>query len=160
MADYTSKSKAGQLAQSAHHPTPGRSPESMASDYSGWVGWILFAALMLVLTGISHVIQGLLALFNDEYYDVGTSRLTLDVGYSTWGWVHILAGVVAVAAGVYLFAGRMWARVIGTIVAGASAIISIGFLAAYPFGSALLIAINILVILALTVHGSEIADHG
>jgi hypothetical protein len=160
MADYKGSTQTGQQRQVVHTPRAGRSPQSMASDYSGWVGWILFAALMLVLTGISHVIQGLLALFNDDYYDVGSSRLTLDVGYSTWGWVHIVAGVVAVAAGVYLFAGRMWARVIGTIVAGVSAIISLGFLAAYPFGSALLIAINILVILALTVHGSEIVDHG
>ena len=160
MADYTSKSQAGRLAQSAHSPGPGRSPQSMASDYSGWVGWILFAAVMLMLTGAFHVIQGLLALFNDDYYVVGSSNLALDVGYTTWGWVHLLAGIVAVAAGVSLFAGRIWARALGTAVACVNAIVSVGFLAAYPIWSALMIAIDILVIMALTVHGAEIADHG
>ena len=160
MTDYATKRQAGDLASSAHAPRPGRSPQSMASDYSGWVGWILFAAVMLVLTGSFHVIQGLVALFRDDYYLVGSSGLAVDVSYTAWGWVHILAGIVAVAAGVSLFAGRMWARVLGTVVAGASAIVNVGFLAAYPLWSALVIAIDVLVILALTIHGTEIRDRG
>ena len=37
-----------------------------------------------------------------------------------------------------------------------SAVVNIGFLAAYPIWSALMIAVDILVIWALTVHGGEL----
>ena len=160
MTDYATQSKAAGLNAAAHTPLPGRSAESMASDYSGWAGWIVFAAVMMMLIGATHLIEGLLALLNDEYYLVRSSGLALDMGYSAWGWTQILVGVVAVAAGVSLFAGRVWARVVGTVVAFLSVVTSIGFLAAYPFWSAALIGIDVCVILALTVHGAELRDRG
>jgi len=67
---------------------------------------------------------------------------------------------VAVLAGISLFAGRVWARVLGTVVAGLSVIANIGFLSAYPLWSAVVIGIDICVILALTVHGTEFAERG
>jgi hypothetical protein len=130
----------------------------MASDPSGWVGWIVFAAVMMILMGSFHAIQGLVALFKDDYYAVGSSGLVLEVSYTTWGWVHLVAGVVAVLAGISLFAGRMWARVLGTVIAFVSAIVNVAFLAAYPLWSTLMIALDVAIIMALTVHGSDIAD--
>jgi hypothetical protein len=41
------------------------------------------------------------------------------------------------------------------ILALLSAIVNIGFLAAYPLWSLMMIALDVIVILALTVHGSE-----
>jgi len=113
-----------------------------------------------VLIGASHIIEGLVALFNEEYYLVRSSGLALDMGYTAWGWVQILVGVVAVAAGVSLFAGRVWARVLGTAVACLSLIANIGFLSAYPVWSAVVIGIDVCIILALTVHGAELRDRG
>jgi uncharacterized protein (DUF983 family) len=51
--------------------------------------------------------------------------------------------------------GQMWARVVGILVAVASAIVNIAFLAAYPVWSTIIITIDVLVIYALTVHGRE-----
>jgi hypothetical protein len=160
MTDYATTKKAAGLNQSAHTPLPSRSTQSMSSDYSGWAGWILFGALMMMLIGVSHIIEGLLALFNDEYYLVRSSGLALDMGYTAWGFVQVGVGVVAVLAGISLFAGRVWARVLGTVVAGLSVIANIGFLSAYPLWSAVVIGIDICVILALTVHGTEFAERG
>jgi hypothetical protein len=123
---------------------------------TGWVGWIFFAGVMMVMLGSFHAIQGLVALFDDGYYLVGKNGLAVHVDYTTWGWVHLIAGVVIAAAGVGLFAGQMWARVIGVIVCFLSAILNIGFLSAYPIWSAIMITMDILVIWALTVHGSEV----
>ena len=159
MTDYATTKKAADLNQSAHTPLPGRTAQSMASDYSGWAGWILFGAVMMMLIGASHIIEGLVALFN-EYYLVRSSGLALDMGYTAWGWVQIGVGVVALAAGVSLFAGRMWARVLGTAVAFLSVIANIGFLSAYPIWSAVVIGIDVCIILALTVHGAELRDRG
>lgn len=123
---------------------------------TGWVGWILFAAVMMIMMGVFHATAGLLALFNDEYYLVGKNGLAVSVDYTAWGWVHLVAGVVVVLAGFALMVGRTWARVVGVVLAVASAILNIGFLAAYPIWSAIIIALDVLIIYAITVHGREV----
>ena len=59
-------------------------------------------------------------------------------------------------AGVFVFAGQVWARTVGVIVALVSAVFNLGFLAAYPLWSLIMIALDVMVILALTVHGSDV----
>jgi len=126
------------------------------TEMTGWVGWIAFAGTMMVMLGAFHAIQGLVALFKDEYYLVGKSGLVLNVDYTTWGWVHLIGGVIIAGAGVALFTGKVWARTIAVLLALLSAVINIGFLSAYPIWSTIMIAVDILVIWALTVHGSEL----
>ena len=157
LSDYSNKSQQAGMAES-YRTGEGRSPGSMSRDASGWVGWIVFAAVIMLLVGTFHVIQGLVALFKDEYYVVGSSGLVLNVDYTAWGWIHIVGGVIAVAAGLALFRGKLWARIVGTVVASVSAVVSVGFLAAYPLWSVTVIALDVAVIMALTVHGAEISE--
>lgn len=123
---------------------------------SGWVGWIAFAGVMMLMLGMLHVIEGLIALFREEYYVVGNKGLTIHVDWSTWGWFHLIGGCVVMLAGIGLFTGKVWARTIGVIVAVISAVVSIGFMAAYPFWGTIMVAIAVLVIWALVVHGDEL----
>ena len=123
---------------------------------TGWVGWIAFAGTMMVLLGSFHVFEGIVALFKDEYFLVGRSGLAVNVDFTTWGWTHIIGGVIVVCAGIGVFTGKIWARSIGVVLAMVSAIVNIGFLAAYPIWSTIMIAMDILVIWALTAHGSEV----
>jgi hypothetical protein len=125
---------------------------------SAWVGWIIFASWMLILLGCFHVIQGLVALFRDEVYVVGKSGLVLNVDYTVWGWIHLVGGVIAILAGVALNRGRMWARILAVLVAFVSALVNMAFLPAYPIWSAILIGLDIVVIWAITVHGSEMKE--
>jgi hypothetical protein len=111
---------------------------------------------MMMLLGTFHAIQGLVALFNDEYYLVSSSGLVLSLDYTAWGWVHLVAGAVLVAAGLGVFGGQTWARAVGVATAVLSAIVNVGFLAAYPVWSLMMIALDVVLILALTVHGSEV----
>jgi hypothetical protein len=120
--------------------------------------WVAFAGTMLALAGAFHVIQGLVALFRDEYYLVSPSGLVVSVDYTTWGWVHLIGGAVVIAAGLGAVAGQTWARFVGVVVAGLSALLNVAFLAAYPIWSALMIALDILVIWALMVHGGDGPD--
>jgi hypothetical protein len=113
---------------------------------------------MMVILGSFHAIQGLIALFQDEYFLVSKTGLALHVDYTAWGWVHLIGGIIIVAAGVALFAGKTWARVVAVIVAVISAIVNIGLLSAYPIWSTIMITIDILVIWALTVHGGELRE--
>jgi len=136
-----------------------RAETEYPAEPTGWVGWIIFAGTMLVILGIFHAIQGLVALFNDSVYLVGPKGLVINVDYTVWGWVHLLGGIIVVLAGVSLFAGRTWARILAVIVAVISAIVNVVFLPAYPIWSTMMIAIDVLVIWAVTVHGSEMKSY-
>src|SRR5215212_1838015 len=122
LSDYSSKGQQARMAES-YRTGEGRSTGSLSTDASGWVGWIVFAAVIMLLVGTFHVIQGLVALFKDEYYVVGSSGLVLNIDYTAWGWIHIVGGVIAVAAGLALFRGKLWARILGTVVASVSAVV-------------------------------------
>jgi len=115
---------------------------------------------MLMMLGVFHIIEGIVALTKDDYFLVHSSGLIVTANYTTWGWVQILAGCVVVAAGAGVLQGQMWARIIGVAVAFASAVISLGFLSAYPIWSVLMILLAVVVIMALTVHGSDIKADG
>ena len=75
---------------------------------------------------------------------------------TAWGVLHVILGIVIAGAGYALFAGHMWARVVGVLIAMGSAVANLAFLAAYPFWSAVMILLDVLVIWAITVHGSEL----
>ena len=136
-----------------------RAETEYRAEPTGWVGWIIFAGTMLVILGIFHAIQGLVALFNDSVYLVGPKGLVINVDYTALGWIHLIGGIIVVLAGVALFAGKMWARILAVIVAVVSAIINVVFLPAYPIWSTMMIAIDVLVIWAVTVHGSEMKSY-
>jgi hypothetical protein len=123
---------------------------------TGWVGWVLFAGIMLFMVGAFQIIAGLVALFNDKYYLVTSSKLVLEMDYTAWGWVHVILGAVAILAGMGCIAGKTWARVVGIGFAFVSAIANIGFLGAYPVWSVIMITVDVLAIYALSVHGREV----
>jgi len=131
-------------------------PRAADRGMSAWVGWIAFASMMMMMLGIFHVIEGIVALAKDDFFLVRSNGLVVSVNYTTWGWVHIIGGIIVVAAGVGVLNGRMWARIVGVAVAFVSTLISIAFLSAYPIWSILMIALAVVVIMALTVHGSDI----
>ena len=139
-----------------------RSPQAV--DYvaggppaaSGWTGWVVFGGVMLAVLGVFQLIEGLVALFNHDYYLVSTGRLVVHVNYTTWGWVHIIIGFVAVLTGVGLLAGNMAARIVGVGIAALSAIVNMAFVAAYPVWSVIMIALDVIVIYAIVVHGREL----
>lgn len=144
-------------------PTGPTSPSSdhqtvQPSSVSGWAGWVYFAAFMLLLLGVLHAITGLVALFKDEYFVVGSSGLVVTADYTAWGWAHLIGGVIVALAGLSLMSGAVWARIVAVLVAMLSVIVNFAFMAAYPFWSVLMITISLLVIWAVIVHGDELRD--
>ena len=146
---------AGTTSMSGGGSTVPRQSTEEQSEVTGWVGWIIFAGTMMALVGTFHVIQGLVALFDDTYYLVGQNGLVVEVNYTTWGWAHLISGVVVFGAGLALFSGKMWARTVGVILASISMILNFAFIAAFPVWSLTIIALDVFVIYALTAHGGE-----
>ena len=150
--------------QVVHGPaTAGTSTSRMARartrSRSMWVGWVYFGGAMMVLLGTFNLIEGLVALFNDEYY-VATPQGLLVFDITGWGWVHLIIGVIAIIVGIGVFAGATWARICGVILCGINAIAQLAFLSAYPVWGILVIVLDILVIWALIVHGDEAKESG
>ena len=120
------------------------------------MGWIGFAGVLMIILGAVHAFQGLVGIFKDEYFLVSSSGLALKLDFTAWGWIHLLIGVIIVLAGICVLAGQMWARIVGVILAALSLLANVAFLAAYPVWSLIMIAMDIVIIMALTVHGSDI----
>ncbi len=139
----------------------------MSQERSGGaVGWITFAAFMMILIGSFHAIAGLAGIIEDEFYGVAPAvgtETTGDVYFlqfdaTTWGWVHLIFGIIVLLAGFGLFSGAVWARTVGVIVAVISAIVNFAWLPWYPVWSITMIAVAVAVIWALTAHGRDIVE--
>jgi hypothetical protein len=123
---------------------------------TGWVGFIVFAGIMLIVVGSFNVIYGLVALFRDNVF-VPTRGGLLVFDVTAWGWITLILGGLQFVVGLALFSGNILARVMGVILASLNAIAQLGFLTAQPVWSTIIIAVDVLIIYALTVHGREIA---
>ena len=129
-----------------------------ASKPSGWVGWVVFAGVVMITLGAFHIIDGLVALFEKGFYSVNSSHLVVHVNYSAWGGAHLALGALFILVGFGVLVGQTWARVVGIALAVISAIINLAFLAAYPVWGVILIALDIVIIYALAMHGGELKE--
>ena len=79
---------------------------------------------------------------------------------TTWGWIHLLIGLVLVASGAGALDGSVLARSVGVVVAGLSAVANFAFLLGWsePFWSMLIIGLDVAIIWALTMHGRDITE--
>ncbi|HEX5579628.1 MAG TPA: hypothetical protein VFY43_08190 [Candidatus Limnocylindria bacterium] len=123
----------------------------------GAVGMIFFASVMMVMIGFFHAMYGLAAILQNDLIVAGPEYIwRLDV--TTWGWIHLIAGILVLIAGWSLFSGATWARVVGITLALISAIANFASIPYYPFWSILIIILDVLVIWALAVYGGELAE--
>ncbi len=126
------------------------------SRATGWVAWILFAACMMVLSGTLTIIWGIVGLVRDEVFVRGPRGNVLNVDYTAWGWANLIFGILVLLAGIGLFTGAVWAAVVAVLLAAVSIIDHVMVLGAYPAWSTIVIAMDVLVIWAITVHGDEL----
>jgi hypothetical protein len=125
-------------------------------EASSWaVGFTLFAALMMIMAGCWQAFAGLVALFENEFY-AATRNYLFQFDATTWGWIHLIGGVIVALAGFAVLSGRTWGRVVGIVLAMLSAIANFAFIPYYPFWSILVIALDVFVIWALAAHGRDV----
>ena len=128
----------------------------MDREPSGWaIGWTWFAGLMMVMVGFWHGIAGLTAIIDDQFF-VPTQNYILKFDVSTWGWIHLLLGILILLAGFALFGGAVWARTVGVILALVSGLAAFAWLPYYPIWGIIIIVAAVSVIWALTVHGRDV----
>jgi hypothetical protein len=135
--------------------SPARAQQQAEPRLTGWLGWVLFAGFTMVVVGCFQAVMGLVGIFNTDFYVVTADNLAIPVNYTTWGVAHLILGLIVALAGLAVMAGKAWGRAVGIFLAAIQAIVNFAWFPAYPFWSLIVIAVDILVIYALLVHGGE-----
>ena len=123
---------------------------------TGWLGWIWFAGIMMIVMGAFNAIEGLVGLFRGEYY-VANGEQVIVFDLTTWGWITLLLGVLVALAGGALLSGAAWARVVTVMLAAVNAVAQLAFVSVHPLWSTIVITLCVVVIWAVVVHGNEAA---
>lgn len=122
---------------------------------SGWVGWVMFGAVMMVIAGLYQGFVGLAAILNNDWLVFAQEGVYLvDIG--VWGWVHLVLGAVLIGAGLSLFSGSAFGRAVATVAISLAILANLLFLFALPVWSILALIVNVLVLYAVLAHGEEL----
>jgi hypothetical protein len=129
----------------------GRDYSAMGGDPApSGAGWVTFAAVMLGLTGLWNLFDGIAAI-SSAHVLVGNANYVFS-DLKTWGWIVLILGIFQGLAGLSLFSGSEWARWFGIASASVNAIGQLAFVPAYPVWGLAMFAVDILIIYALAVH--------
>jgi hypothetical protein len=119
-------------------------------------GWLTYAGILLMIGGILNVIWGIAAIGKSDFF-VGDARYVISE-LNVWGWVALVLGVLLVLAAFGIFNGRSWAVWTGVICLSLNAIAQMLSIAAYPLWALALLALDVLAIYGLIVHGAFRTD--
>ncbi|WP_067535066.1 DUF7144 family membrane protein [Nocardia crassostreae] len=112
-------------------------------------GTSIGAAILLITVGALSVLSGISAVVEDTMYVVGYEYV-YQFDITTWGWIHIGLGALLILAGGGLVAGTTWGRIAAIGIAALSIVANFLFLPYYPWWSVLIIALDVIVIWAVT----------
>jgi hypothetical protein len=131
---------------------PGLTYGAEERSYRG-AGWVLFAAVMFVIAASLNVIWGIAAVSSSHFFVANAQYIISDL--NTWGWVAIGFGAVEGLAALSIWRGGAFGRWFGILAAGIAVLVAMVSIPAYPFWSLMLVALYILVIYGLVVHGGK-----
>ncbi|MFC9843001.1 hypothetical protein ACFWFF_07515 [Streptomyces sp. NPDC060223] len=113
-------------------------------------GLTVFAAVMLVIAGVLDICRGVMAIAEDDVF-VATRNYVFEFDLTSWGWIHLVLGALAVIVSFGLFQATLWARVAGVAIAGLIIIANFLSLPYSPVWSIVMIAFSAFIIWALCV---------
>jgi hypothetical protein len=116
-------------------------------------GWITFAGIMISVVAILNIIDGIAAIGNSSFFVGDTKLIFQDI--KTWGWILLIIGIIQLFVAFGIWSGGQWSRWLGVFIASLNAIAQMLFITAYPWWSLAILAIDILVIYGLAVHGGR-----
>lgn len=126
---------------------------------TGWAGWAVFAGILMIIAGALAALNGLNAVLSPvEKWAVSSEAGTFLFDVEIWGWWHLILGIVILVVGIFVLRGATWARVIAVILVALNAISQLAFFSVQPWWALIVIALDVIIIYALTVHGRELQE--
>lgn len=113
------------------------------------IGWTLFAAIVMMASGVGDFLVGLAAVIRGSFF-VQMPNYAFNMSVRGWGWINLVLGIVVFLAGAGLLSGRLWARAVGVALAVCSLIANFIYIPFSPVWSIVVIALDVFVIWALT----------
>ena len=117
-------------------------------------GWVVFAAIWLIVAGAFNVIEGLTAIHRSNSFSGGVFLFS---SVTTWAWILLIVGIVQLVAGFMVYSGNPTGFTLGVVVAMVAAFFWFFFLFTVPLGAVLAILMNGLVIYGLTIGVADTA---
>jgi hypothetical protein len=118
-------------------------------------GWIAFAWITLAVVGVFNFLEGVLAITGASMYS-GDADVVIG-GLTFWGIVIVVLGNVQLVAAMCVLLRVAWGRWLGVGAAIAAVAGQLLFVQAYPWWSVASIAMDALVVYALTVRADELS---
>ena len=120
-------------------------------------GWLIFASIIMIITGIYDFIWGITWLVRDANYNVDQILVT---NLTFWGWFYLILGAIGTFAGIAILAKQQWARWFGVAWASVNMIIVFMVIWAYPFSALAIILLDMLVVYGLVAYGGRDIELG
>ncbi|MFB7914648.1 hypothetical protein [Streptomyces sp. NPDC056061] len=133
MAVMSDKTRSG-------HGMPDRGKVNGASQFAG-------AALML--SGPLSILMGVAAIVRDSLF-FSSSHYAYRFGLTSWGVIHLVIGVALVVAALGILTNTSWGRGAGIAAAGISLISQFMFVPYYPVWAIPVMALDLVIVFALT----------
>ena len=133
----------------------GRPVDDTLQTANGAAGLTALAGILMILLGGWWIISGFVAIVSDDFFVV-TQEWIFEFSTTSWGWTHVILGILVLLAGLGVFTGAVWARTVGVILAVISGLLAFAWLPYYQMWAIPFVAMSVLTIWALTVHGRDI----
>jgi hypothetical protein len=115
-------------------------------------GLVTFGGVMLLIAAAFNLLDGVVALVNDDYYVVDELLFGDLTGWGLW-WLGM--GAAQLLAGWLVLARRGFGALLGIFLAGANALTHLMFLGAYPAWSIAIMVVDGMIIYALCTRLDE-----
>jgi hypothetical protein len=110
----------------------------------------MFAAVLLIVSGVLNVIYGIAAIGNSSFFVHNTHYVFSNL--KTWGWITLILGILEIGASLSLVGGGAYGRLFAIVVASLAAIGALLEIPAYPFWSLAVFALSLWIIHGLVIY--------
>lgn len=121
------------------------------------LGFTITASVLMMVSGLWNFLEGLAAIIRGSFFVV-LPNYVYNVSVTGWGWIHLILGAAVFVAGAFLFMDKMWARVVGVVLACISAVFNFLYIPYQPVWSVIVIALDIFIVWALLAPRTRYAD--
>jgi len=116
-------------------------------------GLVLFAGVLLLVSGFWNLIYGIAAIANSHVFVANAHYVFGNL--RAWGWVTLIFAILLLIAGGGIMVGNQLARWFGVVVLGLNLIEQMFSIPSYPFWSLTIIALDVVALYGLCAYGSR-----